>query len=259
MPDARGPARGAHNHDVGDGDGRFLLGDSALDVPLAVGPHALLHHHHVLHQHLGLVRKNAQHAALLASVAAGNDFHRIVAPDINSGMHAITLWFLNPSQHFRREGDNLQEFLFAQLAGHRTEHARADGLAGIIDEHGGVLVKADVSSILAAMFLALAHDHTLDYRTLFGGPVRRCLFDRGGNNVTQSGSQPGVPAPRQDHLQAARAAIIGHIENASHHDCHSSISITSAMIWRAVYPAAKLPVWFLRSRYSAHSAGLLYQ
>jgi hypothetical protein len=29
-----------------------------------------------------------------------------------------------------------------------------------------------------------------------------------------------MAAQRQDHLQPARSAVIGHIENASHHDCH---------------------------------------
>jgi hypothetical protein len=31
-----------------------------------------------------------------------------------------------------------------------------------------------------------------------------------------------VSAQRQDHLQSACPAVIGHIENTSHHDCHGS-------------------------------------
>src|SRR6516162_2525750 len=65
-----------------------------------------------------------------------------------------TLRFAGASQDFRREGNNLQELLFAQLARHRSKHAGSYRLAGIVDEHRRVLVKADVGPVTAAMFLA---------------------------------------------------------------------------------------------------------
>jgi hypothetical protein len=34
-----------------------------------------------------------------------------------------------------------------------------------------------------------------------------------------------MSAQRQDHLQAARATVIGHVQNASHHHCHGCFSL----------------------------------
>src|ERR1035437_8768642 len=80
-------ARGAHQHHVADGNRALLLGNAALDVLLRVGPHVLFHHHHVLHQHLRLVRHDAEHAAFLALVAPGNHPHLIVAANIYAFLH----------------------------------------------------------------------------------------------------------------------------------------------------------------------------
>src|ERR1035437_6161079 len=81
--------RGAHQHHIADGNRALLLGDAALDVLLRVRPHVLLHHHHVLDQHLGLVRHNPEHAAFLALVASGNHPHLIVAADIYTLLHLL--------------------------------------------------------------------------------------------------------------------------------------------------------------------------
>src|SRR6476661_6247409 len=48
-----------------------------------------------------------------------------------------------PSKDLGRQGNNLQKLAFAQLAGHWPEDARAHRLAGIVDQHRGVAVKAD--------------------------------------------------------------------------------------------------------------------
>jgi hypothetical protein len=39
-----------------------------------------------------------------------------------------------------------------------------------------------------------------------------------------------MPAQRQDHLQPARSAVVGHIENASHHDCHGFVLFSNLFI-----------------------------
>src|ERR1022692_4109821 len=80
-------AGGAHQTKVDDGNRALLFGDAALDVLLRVGPHVLFHHHHVLHQHLRLVRHDAEHAAFLALVAPGNHPHLIVAANIYAFLH----------------------------------------------------------------------------------------------------------------------------------------------------------------------------
>src|SRR5579864_3502169 len=92
-------------------------------------------------------------------------------------------------QHLGCEGDDLQEFLFAQLAGDRPEDARPDRLAGLVDEHGGVLVEADVGAILAAVLLAGAYDHRLHHFALLHLAVGRSFLHAGGDHVAEVGDQ----------------------------------------------------------------------
>src|ERR1051325_6713838 len=89
VSNARRPTAGAHYHDIRNGDGRFLLRDSAFDVPLRIRTHVLLHHHHVLHQNLAGAGENPEHAALFALVASGDYLHRVIALDVNSCMHCL--------------------------------------------------------------------------------------------------------------------------------------------------------------------------
>src|SRR5260221_12212273 len=83
-------------------------------------------------------------------------------------------------QNFRRQRNNLQKFLFPQLAGHGAEHARANRLPGFVNQHCRILIKANVCAVAAAMLFALAHDHALHHCALLGCAVRRRLFHRGG-------------------------------------------------------------------------------
>ena len=94
VSNARRSAAWAYDHDVRDGDGRFLLRDSALDVALRIRTHILFHHHHVLHQNFAGAGENPEHAALLALVTSGDYFHRVIALDVNSYMHLFNLQFL---------------------------------------------------------------------------------------------------------------------------------------------------------------------
>src|SRR5438270_10579474 len=89
VPNARRSAARTYHHDVRDGDGRFLLRDSALDVALRIRPHVFLHHHYVLYQNFAGAGENPQHAALLAFVTSGDYFHRVIALDIDSCMHCL--------------------------------------------------------------------------------------------------------------------------------------------------------------------------
>src|SRR5215207_9215634 len=96
------------------------------------------------------------------------------------------------SEDLRRQGDDLHEPLLAQLARHRSEHARADRLARVVDQDGGILVEADVAPILTPLLLGGAHDHRLDHLPLLHRAVGRRLLDRGGDHVPQ----PAVLARR---------------------------------------------------------------
>src|SRR5258708_27015325 len=61
-------------------------------------------------------------------------------------------------QNFRLQGHNLQELLVSQFAGHGTEDACPNRLAGVVDEYGSVGVETDVSAIAAAMLCPGAYD-----------------------------------------------------------------------------------------------------
>src|SRR6185312_15852236 len=75
--DVGGSALGADNHEIRDLDGRFVLGDAALDLALGIGAGVALDHHHRLDQRAALGGIGAQHLALLALVAPGDDLYQI--------------------------------------------------------------------------------------------------------------------------------------------------------------------------------------
>src|ERR1700687_4180481 len=62
----------------------LLLGNSTLDVALRIRTHVLLHRHHVLHQHLALVGKHAQHAPFFSRIPPGHHLHGVIPADIHS-------------------------------------------------------------------------------------------------------------------------------------------------------------------------------
>src|SRR5271157_3278780 len=76
---ARRAAVGANQHNIGDIDGRFLLGDAALGPLTPLAGNRLLDHVHVLHEHRALVGKYAQHAPRLAAVRAPENLDHIIA------------------------------------------------------------------------------------------------------------------------------------------------------------------------------------
>src|SRR5205085_6293430 len=88
-------------------------------------------------------------------------------------------------KHFRGERYNFQELLLSKLAGHRAEHARSDRLAGLVDEHGRVLVEADIRSVAAARLFRGPHEHALHYRAFLCRPIGRSFLDGSGEYVAQ--------------------------------------------------------------------------
>src|ERR1700682_6174689 len=56
-------------------------------------------------------------------------------------------------QHLRCQRDDAHELLVTQLATNRAEDAGAPGLLLVVDQHGRVLVKADIAAVRAALFL----------------------------------------------------------------------------------------------------------
>src|SRR5579871_4954415 len=76
-------AAAANQHHVRDRYRALLLRDATLDVALRIRAHMLLHHRDVLYQDPSRLRDNAQHASLLACVAAGDHLYGVAAPDID--------------------------------------------------------------------------------------------------------------------------------------------------------------------------------
>src|SRR5258707_1783134 len=85
-------------------------------------------------------------------------------------LYSCYLQPLSALQDLRRQRDNLQKLLLAQLAGHGTKAARSYRLTGFTDQHCGILVKADVGTIAPAILLALPDNNALNHHTLLRGP-----------------------------------------------------------------------------------------
>src|SRR5687767_1858312 len=121
-------------------------------------------------------------------------------------------------QHLWSERDDLHEAALAQFAGNGPEHARADRLTLVVDQHRRIAVEADVAAVLAALLLAHADDHGLDDLALLDLAFRRRLFHVGGDDVAEIGITPGRAADRVNHGNLPRPRVVGDVENRSHLD-----------------------------------------
>src|SRR4051794_27276618 len=94
------------------------------------------------------------------------------------------------SQHLRGQRDDPHEALVAQLATHRAEDAGAARLAVGTQDHGGVLVEADVGPVGTTALLHRAHDDRLDDVALLDVAAGDRVLDGGDHDVTDA----GIPA-----------------------------------------------------------------
>src|SRR5436309_10885032 len=117
------------------------------------------------------------------------------------------------SDDLRRERDDLHEPLVAQLAPHRPEDAGRAGLALVGNEHGGVLVEADVGAVLALGLLGRAHDHRPHHLPLLDLARADGVLDRDHDDVSQPAVAALRPTEHADHERAARARIVRDLEN----------------------------------------------
>ena len=91
------------------------------------------------------------------------------------------------------------------------------GLAGVIDENGGVVVEFDVRTVAAAALFHCADDDGLDHRALLDRSVRRRLFDRCRDDIAQARVLAGRrPAQHLDEGDLLRAGIVRNLKNCSH-------------------------------------------
>src|SRR5882724_3718764 len=107
-------------------------------------------------------------------------------------MRAISL------QHLRGKRDDLHEVALAQLAGDRSEDARAPRVVLRVDQHGRVLVERDVRAVVAPELLAGADDDSGDDLALLHRSLRARLLDRGHDGVADAGVAPARAAADPD-------------------------------------------------------------
>src|SRR5580692_6732386 len=159
-------AAGADDHHVGNVDGRFFFDDAALDVFLRIRPRVALDDRDVLDHQAIRFGVDREHASGLARVAPGHHFDVVALANLNP----VAYCALMPQcpchclPNLRSERNDLGEFLFAQLSGHRAEHAGSHRLARIVDQHRGVVVEPDVGAILAAALFAHPNDYCFNHR-----------------------------------------------------------------------------------------------
>src|SRR5215207_3216555 len=159
-----------------------------------------------------LRRQHFQHAATPAFVAPGNDRHLIVLLDLGA---LCSCHLLN---HLRRERNDLHKVLVAQLARYWSKHARTDRRPVLLDQHRRVLIESHVRPISAAHFLTRAHDHCILNGTFFNRAIRRSLFDRHLDAVSQTGNLSGGAADWHDHLHASCPRIVSNLQRGLHLD-----------------------------------------
>src|SRR6185437_16171811 len=120
---------------------------------------------------------------------------------------------LRMSEHLRRERYDLHEAFLAQLAGDGPEDARGPRLAGLVDDHDGVLVEADVAAVLAARFLDRAHDDGAGDIGLLHRAVRQSILHGHDHRVAQPGVAPLGAAQDADDERAFGARVVRDLDD----------------------------------------------
>src|SRR5579859_5564993 len=125
----------ANDHHVGNVDGRFFFHDPALDVLRRVGTRVALDDADVLDDHGVFCCVHEKHAPAFSSVFAGQHLDLIALADLDPVPLRSFVCQCHDLPNLRSQRNDLGKFLFAQFARNRAEHARANRLAGIVDEH----------------------------------------------------------------------------------------------------------------------------
>src|SRR5216684_7335788 len=206
----------ADHHHVGDVDPCLFFHNPALDVLRGVGARVPLDDADVLDRHGVLLRVDRKHAPALPGVFPGDHLDVIAFADLNGVPLGSFVSECHVLPNLRSQRNDLREFLLAQLACHRAEHARPHRLACIVDQHRGVVVEPDVRAILAPPFFPHPHHHSFHHASFFDLAFRCRFLYRGGDDVAEARFQPRVAAYRHDARQLARAGIVGHRQPGSH-------------------------------------------
>src|ERR1700741_1434224 len=132
------------------------------------------------------------------------------------------------SEHLRRERDDLHELLVAQLATDRSEDAGPARLVVRLDQHGGVLVEADVRPVRPALLLGGADDDRLDDVALLHPGARNRILDRGDDDVADARVAPRGPAEHADAEDLLRTRVVGDAQSRLLLDHFASSKISTS-------------------------------
>src|SRR5690606_16010435 len=99
-----------------------------------------------------------------------------------------------------------------QLPAHRTEDARTTRVAVVPDEHGRVLVEADVRAVGAPALLLGAHDDRLDDLALLHRCAGHRVLHRGHDHVADARIPPARATEHPDAEDLLRTRVVGDLE-----------------------------------------------
>src|SRR5437764_1342660 len=97
----------------------------------------------------------------------------------------------------------------AQLAADRAEDARAARVATVTDQHGSVLVEADVGAVRAPTLLRGPDDDRLDDVALLHARTRERVLDRADDDVADRGVAAPGAAEHTNAEQLLGAGVVG--------------------------------------------------
>ena len=168
-------------------------------------PHVALAHVHALDHHPVLARQHPQHGAFrpakLPRITVTRSPRRhVTLPTLTrfSCRRPAPIDLRVPSDHLRRERDDLHEALLAQLAATGPKMRVARGSPCVVDDHGGVLVEADVRCRPCdASPSRCARRPPCDVALLHRA-VRQRVLDGDDDHVAQPGVAPARAAQHAD-------------------------------------------------------------
>src|SRR6185503_358113 len=142
----------------------------------------------------------------------------------------------SPSQHLRRQADDLHEALRAELARDRPEDAGSDRLVLLVDEDGRVAVELDVATVRASELALGADDDRARDLALLHLRARNRFADRNDHDVADAGIAPARAAEHLDAVDFLGAAVVRDVEDRGHldHDylpSASAISAATSALW----------------------------
>ena len=182
-------------------------------------------------------------SALLALVLAGAHDHLVtlVDPHHNTSGASDTMRMNRLSRSSRPD---------------RAEDAGAARLLLVVDQHGRVLVEADVAAVGPALLLLGAHDHALDDVALLHGGAGDGVLDRGHEDVADAGVAAARAPEHPDAQHLMGPGVVGHPEAGLLLD-HRARSMTSVSRQRLSFDSGRVSFTRTRSPTLAVSLGVV--